>query len=111
MFYNQFVKMCNKMNVKPTNVVNELGFSSGNLSKWKNGITPGGKTLNKIAEYFNVSVDYFLGNEDKQAEQPISDSQLKFALFGTTDIDDDLLDDVKRLAKIQQQLKQQKGEK
>ena len=31
--------------------------------KWKNGTVPGGATLQKLAEYFGVSVDYLLGNE------------------------------------------------
>ena len=38
--------------------------------------------------------------------------QLKFALFGDAEIDDDVLDDVKRLAKLHMELrKQEKNEK
>ena len=32
--------------------------------KWKNGTVPGGATLHKLAEYFGVSVDYLLDNEE-----------------------------------------------
>lgn len=45
----------------------ELGFSNGSISKWKNS-TPTLERLQKIAEYFNVTVDYLMtGNvqEDK----------------------------------------------
>lgn len=60
MFYENLIRICAENSVKPTNVVEELGFSSGNLSRWKNGIIPGGKTLKKFSDYFNVPIDYFL---------------------------------------------------
>lgn len=37
-------------------------------AKWKNtGANPSFEVLSKMAEYFNVSVDYLLGNEPKKA--------------------------------------------
>ena len=38
----------------------------------------------------------------------VPDSRLKFALFGDTEIDDDVLDDVKRLAKLHLELRRSK---
>ena len=38
----------------------------------------------------------------------VSDPRLKFALFGETEIDDDVLDDVKRLAMLQLELRRSK---
>ncbi len=67
MFYEMFIRLCDEKGVKPTNVIEELGFSSGNLSRWKGGLEPGRKSLLKIAEYFNVSTDYLIG---KSAEKP-----------------------------------------
>lgn len=43
----------------------ELGFSNGSISKWKNSM-PKPERLQKIAEYFNVSVDYLMTGEEKQ---------------------------------------------
>lgn len=63
MFYDTFIRLCNEKGIKPTNLIEELGFSSGNMSRWKNGLEPGRKSLLKIAEYFNVSTDYLLGKE------------------------------------------------
>ena len=40
------------------------GISSGNFSDWKSGkAKPSQKAIQKIADYFNVSVDYLLGRE------------------------------------------------
>lgn len=43
----------------------ELGFSNGSISKWKNS-TPTPDRLQKIADYFNVSVDYLITGEQKE---------------------------------------------
>lgn len=50
--------------------------------------------------------EHLIDNESKI--MPITDRQLKFALFGNSEIDDELLDDVKHLAKLQMQLRDEK---
>ena len=48
----------------------ELGFSNGSISKWKNS-TPKSDRLQKLADYFGVSVEYLMtGNDDEAKEQP-----------------------------------------
>lgn len=43
-----------------------LGLSQGTIGNWESGIRkPTYKTLYKIADLFNVSVDYLMGNTDK----------------------------------------------
>lgn len=61
MFWDVFYKCCINQNTKPNPVGSKLGFSSGVITKWKNGGVPSGEALIKIANYFNVSVDYLLG--------------------------------------------------
>lgn len=42
-----------------------LNISPGNLCEWEKGrIEPSIDFLNKIADYFNVSIDYLVGRED-----------------------------------------------
>ena len=64
MFYDRFIKLCEDSNIKPTPLLRKLGLSSGNLQKWQNGATVNSSVLIKIADYFNVSVDYLLGRTD-----------------------------------------------
>lgn len=65
-FYEILLKLCEINNIKPTYLVEKLGFSRGNLSKWRNGAIPNGETLAKIATHFSVTTDYLLGVEQKE---------------------------------------------
>lgn len=104
MFYDRFVAICKQRNVSPSQVAIQCGFNKSSVTNWKkNGYAPRQEILKKIADYFNVSVDYLLGNESKvpDAEQPATESQIKFALFGgEEDITDEMLDEVKAFAQF-----------
>lgn len=58
MFYDNIYKICNDKGTTPTTVLKELGFSSGNVSKWKNGSVPNVEMCLAIARKLNVSLDY-----------------------------------------------------
>ena len=73
MFWKKFVELCNKISKSPNSVAKELGYSSAIATKWKNGAEPRDATLQKIADYFDVSVDYLLGNEAKKKDTPNED--------------------------------------
>ena len=45
----------------------ELGFSNGSISKWKNS-TPTPERLQKLADYFRVTVEYLLTGEEKESD-------------------------------------------
>lgn len=85
MFYDRFVDLCRQKGVPPTRAALEIGLSKSTPTSWKNrGLTPQGETLNKIADYFAVSVDYLLGNEQKEtpAAADVDEEVIKFALSG-----------------------------
>lgn len=51
----------------------QLGFSNGSISKWKNS-TPKVERLQKLADFFGVSVEYLMtGKEDEQKEKDNTD--------------------------------------
>ena len=83
MFYDIFLQLCAEKGVKPTPVALAIGVSSAAAAKWKKGATPSGDTLQKIAEYFGVSVDYLLGNEEQKETSPAEmteDEELQYVL-------------------------------
>lgn len=92
MFYENLKKLCSQKGITVTVLCNELGFSSGNMSRWKNGAAPGSRSIAKIADYFNVSVDTLLygshetadtfGGFDKQKIRPIPLYESVSAGFG-----------------------------
>lgn len=58
MFWDNFYNLCVATGKKPNPVAQELGISSGALTKWKNeGVMPNLKTVSEIASYFHVSLD------------------------------------------------------
>jgi transcriptional regulator with XRE-family HTH domain len=73
------------------------------------------ETAQKIANYFNVSVGYLLGEEETKTapagdgKRSVSDEELKFALWGDCqDVSDDDLADVLRYAAFVRERKKDK---
>ena len=64
MFKKNFIDLCNKANQSPTYVCQQLGLSNAAFSQWSDASVPRQTTLKKIADYFGVSVDYLLGNDN-----------------------------------------------
>ena len=123
MFYDKFKLLCDRKGVSCNKAATDMGLSNSTPTKWKKtGATPDGTTLAKISAYFGVSVGELLTNESTGAieftvsteemqdylqskkkaptgtGERMSDDELKAALFGSLDIDDADLDDVKRYA-------------
>lgn len=63
-FWNQFYQLCKNVDLRPTALGSKLNISSGTINNWKNGTIPNGETLLKLADFFDVSVDYLLGREN-----------------------------------------------
>lgn len=65
MFYKQFELLCANNGTSPTRFTTEvLRLSSSKVTAWKNGSIPKYEILNKIADYFNVSVGYLFDGND-----------------------------------------------
>lgn len=75
MFYDNIYKICNDKGTTPTTVLKELGFSSGNVSKWKNGSVPNVEMCLAIAKKLNVSLDYLITLEGPVSDSALSDSE------------------------------------
>lgn len=77
MFYDKFVFLCKEKGVAPTRAALDIGLSKSAPIKWRTtGATPNGETLNKIAEYFSVSVSVLLGEETKKAPTPEGEREI-----------------------------------
>ena len=103
MFFDRFKALCDQRGISCKSAVMDMGLSNSIATKWKKtGAVPQGETLQKIADYFHVSVDRLLGQEKAptdDGEREISNSQLMFALWGDSEnVDEDDLDDVRRYA-------------
>ncbi len=66
-FWEIFQNLCKMNSTTPNYVCAKIGKSTATSTHWKNGSVPNGDVLIKIADYFNVSVDYLLGRTDNKA--------------------------------------------
>lgn len=60
MFYDNICAICKELGTSPTKVLRECGFSTGNISKWKNGSVPNTDLVVAIAKHLNISIDYLM---------------------------------------------------
>lgn len=81
MLYEKVAFLCYKNGISMTALVDKLGFATSTPTNWKKtGITPRPTTVKKIADYFNVSVSYFLeGEADETAIFKESDKKIKLS--------------------------------
>lgn len=68
--YEIFENLCNKNNVTPYRVCKETGLTTATISNWKAGrYTPKQDKLQKIADYFGVTLEYLMTGEEKEADR------------------------------------------
>lgn len=69
--YAKFEELLKKNNVTAYKVAKETGVTTATLTSWKQGkYTPKVEKLQKIADYFGVTVDYF--TDDDSSEQGLT---------------------------------------
>ena len=65
--YEIFEKLLKEKNVKVADVTRATGIASSTFTDWKKGrYTPKQDKLQKIADYFGVSLDYLTKGEEKE---------------------------------------------
>lgn len=57
--YNKIAKMCEERKISVSQLERNLHLGSGSIGKWTKS-SPRVVTLKKIADYFNVDINYFL---------------------------------------------------
>ncbi|WP_373263212.1 helix-turn-helix domain-containing protein [Hungatella hathewayi] len=76
--YEIYCKLRDSRGVKDADVVRETGITKSTFSDWKNGRSkPKNDKLQKIADYFGVSVDYLMTGEENLSEKKNPFSDLK----------------------------------
>lgn len=65
-FYERLTKLMKERGLSHKDLENELKFSNGSISKWKNS-TPTLERFQKLADYFGVSVEYLRTGEEKKS--------------------------------------------
>lgn len=63
MLFERIKELAKKRGVSLKKVATDLGFGENTIYKWKTQ-SPKGEYLEKVADYFDVTVDYLLGRTD-----------------------------------------------
>lgn len=90
-FYDRFLKLCVENDIKPCKMVESIGIKKTAASNWKARKTkPTAYNLQKIAEYFGVTVEYLKGEEEQAKKEPLSENEerLKELYNLTADLSD-----------------------
>lgn len=61
--FDRIKQLSSSKGVSLKKIANDLGFGENTIYKWKTQ-SPKGEYLDKVADYFDVSVDYLLGRTD-----------------------------------------------
>lgn len=65
--YEIFERLLKEKNVKVADVTRATGIASSTFTDWKKGrYTPKQDKLQKIADYFGVTIDYLMNGEEKE---------------------------------------------
>jgi len=80
-FFDNFVRLCEQKGVKPSRALTEAGVPKSAYSYWRaeagsgNDAKPTNQNAVKLAQYFNVTVDYLLTGIQKEnpSQQPQSE--------------------------------------
>lgn len=85
--YERLDALCKESKISGAKMCLDLGMSKSFMTELRKGRAKSIKveTATKIADYFGVSVDYLLGNRQKETPAKpasVSDDDIKFALSG-----------------------------
>lgn len=90
MFWDNYKKLCDENKIAPTAAGVAIGVTNAAVSKWKKGAIPNGVTLQKVADYFGVSVAYLMG-EDEEALRETLDTNTEAILRVTESAEENLM--------------------
>ena len=59
--FSRIKELCAENDMTLNKLETEVGMSAYSISKWKSAVSPTIDKIAKIANYFNVSIDYLVG--------------------------------------------------
>lgn len=89
-FVDNVLFLISQKGITKNKLLTDLKLGKNSFINWKErGTIPNGETLSKIANYFNVSTDYLLGNEGKKITPPPEDDEAMDAYIKFSKLDKD----------------------
>lgn len=70
MFYDNYVRLCNSIGKTPSAVAIEIGVSKSIVSRWKNGGGATDAVIQRVADYFGVTVEVLTAEQKNKPAAP-----------------------------------------
>ena len=102
LFWRRLKELCAENNTTPTAVCKATGLAVGSVTNWKRGSIGTQPVRERLAEYFGVDPAIFVGAEQKETAPSAGASKedVKFALFGSAEVSDELYERIVKMARI-----------
>lgn len=69
--YSVYCKLRDERNLKDADIVKATGITKSTFSDWKSGRSnPKNEKLQKIADYFGVTIDYLMTGKEEDEKEP-----------------------------------------
>lgn len=68
--YDRIKLLCEQNDISVSRVESILGFGTSTIVKWGSS-SPSADKLKKVADYFNVPIDYLMGGDDDDINEDI----------------------------------------
>ena len=81
-FWRKYNELCDERGIKPRTLATELGISAATVTKWVNDGMPNLEMITRIAEYFDVPIDYLINEDDTDH---LKDTETIFDILGILD--------------------------
>ncbi len=82
-FYDRFAELCRDNNISPSAAAMSVGLNRSSVTRWKHkGYTPRQDTVARIADLFDVTVEYMMGLENMKYRPHVCASDVKRFLLG-----------------------------
>ncbi len=65
MFYDKLLQLCELHGISPSVVAESIGLNKSSATYWKRGALPKIGTVQKIANYFQIPITFFLQDEEE----------------------------------------------
>lgn len=99
-FAERIKKLRNDRNLSLDGLAKELEINKSRIGMWENnGTVPRDDILIQLSKYFNVSIDYLLGNEKMEDKEPDSES-LQYLQRGLEKLDEGRLEKAKKMLSV-----------
>ena len=99
-FAERIKKLRNDRNLTLDGLAKELGINKSRIGMWENnGTVPRDDILIQLSKYFNVSIDYLLGNEKMEDKEPDSE-RLQYLQRGLEKLDEGRLEKAEKMLSV-----------